>query len=127
MGADVSRVRFDPQRDFSGVELQQGRVLLDADFNEQVAIADRRLRAAVVDLFAETAVSRATPKAFTVAVKGLELFVAPGRMYVNGLLAEARERANTTVAGIAIAYRVLMKACRRPEKKSAAPTTAQRL
>ena len=34
MGADVSRVRFDPLRDFAGVVLQQGRLLLDADFNE---------------------------------------------------------------------------------------------
>ena len=32
MGADVSRVRFDPFRDFAGVVLQQGRLLLDADF-----------------------------------------------------------------------------------------------
>ena len=30
MGADVSRVRFDPLRDFAGVVLQQGRLLLDA-------------------------------------------------------------------------------------------------
>ena len=30
MGADFSRVRFDPLRDFAGVVLQQGRLLLDA-------------------------------------------------------------------------------------------------
>ena len=50
MGADVSRVRFDPLRDFAGVVLQQGRLLLDADFNEYVAILDRRLRAETCDL-----------------------------------------------------------------------------
>ena len=44
MGADVSRVRFDPFRDFAGVVLQQGRLLLDGDFNEYVALLDRRLR-----------------------------------------------------------------------------------
>ena len=47
MGADLSRVRFDPRRDHAGVVLQQGRLLLDADFNELVAILDRRLRASV--------------------------------------------------------------------------------
>ena len=50
MGADVSRVRFDPLRDFAGVVLQQGRLLLDADFNEYVALLDRRLRAETCDL-----------------------------------------------------------------------------
>ena len=50
MGADVSRVRFDPLRDFAGVVLQQGRLLLDGDFNEYVALLDRRLRAETCDL-----------------------------------------------------------------------------
>ena len=50
MSADVSRVRFDPSRDFSRVLLQQGRVLLDADFNEYVAIVERRLRTAALDV-----------------------------------------------------------------------------
>jgi len=34
MGADVSRARFDPMRDFAGLVLQQGRLLLDADDRE---------------------------------------------------------------------------------------------
>ena len=50
MAADISRVRFDPLRDFAGVVLQQGRLLLDADFNELVALLDRRLRAETCDL-----------------------------------------------------------------------------
>jgi hypothetical protein len=49
MGADVSRARFDALRDFAGVVLQQGRLLLDADFNEYVALLDRRLRAETCD------------------------------------------------------------------------------
>ena len=46
MGADLSRVRFDARNDYAGVVLQQGRLLLDADWNELVAILDRKLRAA---------------------------------------------------------------------------------
>ena len=34
MGADFSRVRLNPLLDYAGVELQQGRVLLDGDFND---------------------------------------------------------------------------------------------
>src|ERR687897_480414 len=59
MGADISRVRFDPLRDYAGVVLQQGRLLLDGDFN-----------------------------AFNVTATGGALSIGRGRMYVDGLLAE---------------------------------------
>ena len=42
MSGDYSRVRFDAKNDFSGVLMQQGRVQLDADWNEWVALLDRR-------------------------------------------------------------------------------------
>jgi len=97
MGADVSRVRFDPLRDFAGVVLQQGRLLLDGDFNEYVALLDRRLRAETCDLtsfgpdpdHAGVAwVPRQTPDGFRVTASGGELTIGRGRMYVDGLLAE---------------------------------------
>ena len=97
MGADISRVRFDPLRDFAGVVLQQGRLLLDADFNELVALLDRRLRAETSDLtsfgpdpdHAGVAwVPRQTPDAFRVTLTGGALSIGRGRMYVDGLLAE---------------------------------------
>jgi uncharacterized protein DUF6519 len=97
MGADVSRVRFDPLRDFAGVVLQQGRLLLDGDFNEYVALLDRRLRAETCDLasfgpdpdHAGVAwVPRATPDGFRVTASGGDLTIGRGRMYVDGLLAE---------------------------------------
>ncbi len=97
MGADVSRVRFDPLEDFSGVVLQQGRLLLDGDFNEYVAMLDRRLRAATCDLtsYGPDAqrqgvawVPRLTPDAFRVSALGGALSIGRGRMYVDGLVAE---------------------------------------
>ena len=97
MPADISRARFDPLRDFAGVVLQQGRLLLDADFNELVALLDRRLRAETSDLtsfgpdpdHAGVAwVPRQTPDAFRVTLTGGQLSIGRGRMYVDGLLAE---------------------------------------
>ena len=44
MGGDKSRRRDNPLLDFCSVEMQQGKVLLDADWNESAAIDDRRLR-----------------------------------------------------------------------------------
>jgi len=43
MSGDYSRKTFDPLRDFSGVLMQQGRVQLDADWNELVGIISRRM------------------------------------------------------------------------------------
>ena len=51
MSTDISRQHFDPKNDYSGVLAQQGRVQLDADWNEWVAILDRRWRAETTDLF----------------------------------------------------------------------------
>ncbi len=49
MRGDFSRLTFRPERHFSGVRLQQGRVLLDADFNEQTDIAAEREAALAED------------------------------------------------------------------------------
>src|SRR6187397_2544859 len=97
MASDISRVRFDPLRDYAGVVLQQGRLLLDADFNEYVALLDRRLRAETCDLtsfgpdpgHAGVAwVPRQTPDAFRLTVAAGAITIGRGRMYVDGFLAE---------------------------------------
>ncbi|MFG2972176.1 DUF6519 domain-containing protein [Streptomyces sp. NPDC048331] len=97
MGADLSRVRFDALRDHSGVVMQQGRLLLDSDWNEFVAIVDRRLRAAAADLgspgvtegFSGAAVvPRTTPDAFLITSSDDGMTIGRGRMYVDGLPAE---------------------------------------
>lgn len=101
MSADLSRVRFDPFRDYAGVVLQQGRLLLDADFNEYVALLDRRLRAETTDLTSyepdpdeagSAWVPRRTPDGFRVSATGGSLTIGRGRMYVDGLLAENHGR-----------------------------------
>ena len=49
MKADLTRKSFDPLKHFSRVLMQQGRVQLDADWNEQCAILLHALRRLVVD------------------------------------------------------------------------------
>jgi hypothetical protein len=88
MGSDVSRERFDPANDFAGVLLQQGRVLLDADWNEAVRILDRRLRAETTDIIGRATVPKETPHGFEIGLAGGQLTIGPGRIYVHGLLAE---------------------------------------
>ena len=50
MKGDFARMMFDSQRHFSQVLHQQGRVLLEADWNEQGAIQLHLLRSLIVDL-----------------------------------------------------------------------------
>src|SRR5712671_240814 len=88
MSADFSRVRFNPLLDYSGVELEQGRVLLDADANELMAIVDRRLRALASDTLGRATVSSTTPEAFQIKDEQGTLLIGEGRLYVDGLLAE---------------------------------------
>lgn len=88
MSADFSKVRFNPYLNYAGVELQQGRVLLDADANELVAVLDRRLRALAGDVLGRATVGANTPDAFKLSLVAGALQIGRGRLYVDGLLAE---------------------------------------
>ena len=50
MNGDITRDTFDALKHFSSVLMQQGRVQLDADWNEQVAIHHHFLRRFVADV-----------------------------------------------------------------------------
>lgn len=87
MKGDFSRSTFRPEKHYSGVRLQQGRVQVDADWNEQVDIAsyqDRITRQDVIGL-------RGAPMAdagFELSVKNANLIVGDGRYYVDGICCE---------------------------------------
>jgi hypothetical protein len=88
MAGDYSRLTFDPRRDRAMVLEQQGRVHLDADFNELAAIVERRLRVETYDFAGSAVVPASMPDSFRIEVKGGRLYIDRGRMYVDGLLAE---------------------------------------
>ena len=88
MSFDLSRIRFDARNDFLGVVMQQGRVQLDADWNEWVAQLARRIQAGTLDTFSGNVVPRITPDGFLVEASGGGLTIGAGRIYVDGLLAE---------------------------------------
>lgn len=88
MGGDYSRRRFDPKKDYSSVLMQQGRVQLDADWNEFMEIGDRRTRAETCDTLGRCVVPKETPEGFRIHVSGGKFTIGRGRIYVDGLLAE---------------------------------------
>jgi hypothetical protein len=93
MAGDYSRITFDPRRRFAAVLMQQGRVQLDADWNEQAAILAERIRIQARETFGRAAASRfGTLDAFRIgAIAGppRDLSIQPGRYWVEGRLAEA--------------------------------------
>ena len=88
MSGDYSRKRFNPEKHYQGVLRQQGRVDLDADWNEYVDLQDRRWRAETIDVVGRCGVPAETPEGFKIDVSGGELTLGQGRMYVDGYVAE---------------------------------------
>ena len=97
MHGDFSRWTFDPAAGYRAVLLQQGRVLLDADFNEQTAITAYHDETRTLDLLGPAGgpadgAGFALVDAAGAAPAGTaweDLRVTPGRFYVDGVLAEA--------------------------------------
>ncbi len=88
MSFDCSRFTFNAWNDFLGVVMQQGRVQLDADWNEFVAQMIRRIQTGTLDIFDNTVVPRRTPDGFSIEFRDGKLTIGVGRMYVDGILVE---------------------------------------
>jgi len=90
MASDISRRLFDKEKHYSAVQLQQGRVLLDSDWNEQVDINQYRLHTQTKDVIGHCGVPKGSG-AFKVNLVGDDnLFISPGRIYIGGLLCELK-------------------------------------
>jgi len=89
VSGDYTRFTFKPKKDYSAVVKQQGRVDLDADFNELIEIMDRRWRSETIDIIGCCTVPNSTPDAFLVTPTALGDFdIGIGRMYVDGIQVE---------------------------------------
>lgn len=83
MKTQVSRDSFNSDKRYSGVYLQQGRMITDADWNEETEISRRRLEDALGDV-----VTSGVPRDNGLkleAVAGQPLRVRRGRVYAGGV------------------------------------------
>jgi hypothetical protein len=67
--------------------MQQGRVQLDADWNEQQAITQHRDEALAADVIGPTGAPRERP-GFAITPQGADLQIGAGHFYVDGVLCE---------------------------------------
>lgn len=96
MKGDFSRRTFNPDKRFSRVLMQQGRVLLDADWNEQVSILLHTLRTVISDFSGPVAPIR---DAFMIEALtdpngnriDNDFQIRAGHLYLDGILLENDE------------------------------------
>jgi hypothetical protein len=89
MAGDFSRNSLNPPKKYSGVLMQQGRVQVDADWNEQLSLQHYRTYTETCDVIGNCG----TPKhgsGFQIKLlpTGGDLRILPGRYYVHGLLCD---------------------------------------
>ncbi len=92
MKGDFSRLTFNPRKHYSGVLMQQGRVMLDSDWNEQAGILNNAMRKLVEDLIGRHG---GPGDAFAISprkIKGTfvprDFNIQEGRYYVRGVMCE---------------------------------------
>ncbi len=108
MKGDFSRLTFDPLKHYSGVRMQQGRVQMDADWNENLDILRHRIETETIDVIGQCGVpvhdagfgvvtdfsslSSADQALMTSlgfgSLAGGDFYLTGGRAYVDGLLVE---------------------------------------
>ena len=103
MKGDFSRRTFDRAKHYSGVEMQQGRVQVDADWNEQAEIARHRVETEALDVIGpsggpmfdaafeilpESGLTTAEKQSLQGPLKPNDVYLRPGRYYVDGKLLE---------------------------------------
>ncbi len=88
MRGDFSRYTFDPKKRYSGVWMQQGRVQLDSDWNEQQAINRHRVEAGCRDVVGRSGAPSDYPGFLVTVDDSGNLCIGKGRYYVDGILCE---------------------------------------
>ncbi|MEW6495534.1 MAG: DUF6519 domain-containing protein, partial [Cyanobacteriota bacterium] len=98
MKGDFTRSTFQPNKHYTSVRMQQGRLQLDSDWNEQVDIEAYLRHAQAVDMIgADSGVPTSEGDSeepyrdsfkISVTPDGSDLAITPGRLYVSGTLCE---------------------------------------
>jgi hypothetical protein len=97
MKGDFTRFTHDPSKHYTRVLRQQGRVDLDADWNEAMDLQAHHLQTRTLDIVGPSGVPADSP-GFGVTYRTTngapDLALSPGRLYVEGLLASLEAEAS---------------------------------
>lgn len=87
MKGDFTRLTWKPEKRYDSVRMQQGRVQLDADWNEQMDIQAHLRETALRDVIGGCCAPEEEP-GFGIEASGGDLTISTGRLYVDGILCE---------------------------------------
>ena len=89
MAGDRARVSYDPSRKWRGLIAQQGRVTVEADWNEAATIDAERDRLLTLDVVGTVGTPDGGYAVTAVPVGGLatpgDLVIGPGTLYLGGV------------------------------------------
>jgi len=88
MKTDITRKTFDPFDHYNGVRKQQGRVDIDADWNEQIDIQQYQDRATRKDVIGRASGPEGNAGYAITSPDGQTISIGAGRYYVDGILVE---------------------------------------
>lgn len=88
MKGDFTRNTFNRQKRYSSVRMQQGRVQMDADWNEQVDILHHSERTTRIDVIGHCGGPQTNAGFEITLIDATTLGIGPGRYYVQGILCE---------------------------------------
>ncbi len=98
MKGDITRLTFDSKKHYSSVRMQQGRLQLDSDWNEQVDIQNYLRRAQILaSIGSDSGVPSYNPETgepstdsfkLKIIADGEDLQINPGHLYIRGTLCE---------------------------------------
>lgn len=97
MRGDFSRLTWDRSKRYDSVRMQQGRVQVDADWNEQADIQTHHRERALADLIGGCC-APAEGAGFGIVAAGGDLQIGEGRLYVDGILCEQLDAGLTYLA-----------------------------
>ncbi|HEY4364584.1 MAG TPA: DUF6519 domain-containing protein [Bryobacteraceae bacterium] len=86
MGSDRARISYDRKQEYRSVVMQQGRVTVEADWNEAQLLASEETREEALD-FVGPAGTPDNGYAITLPTSGFDFEIGAGTMYVGGVRA----------------------------------------
>ena len=82
---DISRFLLQPEKRYSGVRMQQGRVLLDSDYNEGAQLDDDDARRTLLDILCAKGTPNSGFLVGTPAEDSFDFSIGAGSFYLGGL------------------------------------------
>ena len=85
MGSDIARRTYDKSRQYRAVVMQQGRVTVEADWNEEWQIVNEEERKAALDIVGPSGTPDDGYHVMPIAQAPFDFSVSKGTMYVGGM------------------------------------------